>query len=127
MRYIVLITLLALSFASSAEEIDAKYKSILFQYAKVALLEFDYLNSFNTATDAIEAKATYIKATDAINRTFYIVLFPNKKGSTYASFLLNKDGILELYGRGGIPPTPHDFKNNIKENLWLVVSYPDDI
>ena len=126
MRKIILTALLLFSSISSAEEISAAYKHILFEYAKVNLEEFEHLESIDTEFSkyAIEDRGTFIRTTDDIGRVVYVVLFPRDESSVYVSFLLNKDGLLEPHGRGGIPPSPEAFKSDIKGNLYHVVYYP---
>ena len=133
MRNLAFIIFFGLSTASLADDIDSKYKNIILKFAEAAFTEYmhlepdSYKNGEKFLAAIKENKVTVVSGRDRIGRTVFVVLYPNGQGSLYVSMIKDKDGILEIYGRGGIPAAPNDFVNDFAGSLYQVISYPDDI
>ena len=125
MRRILLTAfILFLSQTSWAEEIDSKYREILFSYAEAALNEFYYLSSSQKVPEFSFQEAHFIKGTDRIGRTFFVVMFSEDDGSIFVSLELNKDGLLEVHGRGGTHVTPKELESDFKNQIAHMIHYP---
>ncbi len=125
MRAILLASIIfILPQISNAEDIDKKYQQILFNYANAALMEFYYVNSWKSPREFNIKDAHFIKGTDKINRTFYVVLFPEDDHSIYVSLELTKDGLLGVHGRGGVNVSPEELRLDFKNQIRKMVHYP---
>jgi len=122
---ILFLLFLLLPIDAYSKGISDEYKVLLFKYADAALSEFSYSEKDPSIASSVDSKkGTYLLIKDRIGRSFYVALFPYQDRSTFVSMEINKDGFIEIHGKGILAITPDEFARNPKNNIERVISYP---